>query len=223
MFLKPGEYPDGRLGELFVDSLERGSEINRLLNENAIQFSEKLQYGVPLREALEIFSKAGQSQISGLTDHPYIKTARGIEGFIFDWACCHYLGDISCVQQMNQNSGVELRPLPWELIVYQHVPKLHLIPTVEGEKFYPGVPSLEETIKRISDTNFWKDPEMDTRETIEKIKRTRIWKNDETVDLAIAGKMTGRICDKCGNMMISDGSCWKCPSCKISLGGCGSG
>src|SRR3989344_1607518 len=79
VFLVSGEYKDGRLGEIFLESLERGSEINRLLNENAIQFSEKLQYGVPLEEAIEIFSRAGKSQISGLTDHPFIKTARGVE------------------------------------------------------------------------------------------------------------------------------------------------
>jgi len=218
LFIRTGEYADGALGELFVDSLERGSEINRLLSENAIQLSEKLQYGVPIEEALEIFSKAGQSQISGLTDHPFIRTAKGVEGFLFDWLRAHYLGDISFVPE-----NPEMRPLPDELRIYQQAPKLHLLPTVAGVKFYPGVPSLEETIESISGTNYWKDKELDTRKTIEKIKKTRVWKGNNTVENFPSGKMTGRICEQCGNIMISDGSCFKCPHCKTSTGGCGGG
>src|ERR1035437_7286605 len=192
--------------------------MNRLLTENATQFSEKLQYGISLRESLEIFGQAGTSQISGFTTHPFIKMARGIEGFIYEWISAHYLGDISPAMNVDQ----ELRPLPWELRVYQQVPKLHLRPSVCGEGFYPGVPTLEETIKKISGTNFWcdlkQDKGLDTRRVIEKIKRTRVWKNDNNF---LSGRMTGRVCDRCGTMMVSDGSCSKCPRCKTSTGGCG--
>ena len=217
-FIRTGEYEDGRLGELFIDSMQRGSDTNRLLNQNAIQFSEKLQYGVSVRDALEVFVKAGQSQIAGMTTHPFIKTVSSPEEFLHQWISAHYLGDISSVP-----TGDERRPLPEELRVYEQVPKLHLMPTVEGEKMYPDVPSLEETIKKISRTNYWLDKEdgLDTRETIEKIKRTRAWKNENTVDEA-PGKMTGRTCDK-GHLMVNDGSCWKCPICKTSTGGCGGG
>jgi len=220
VFLTTGEYPDGRLGELFIESLERGSEVNRLLNEAAIQFSEKLQYGVPLKEAIEVFQKAGSSQIRGITNHPFIKIASGPEGFIYDWVRAHYLGDISFIGDQN-NTGIEIRPLPQELRVYQKVPKLHMIPSVRGIKAYPGVPSLEDTIKRISGTNFWEDKEegLDTRETIEKIKKTRVWGKDENLK-EFFGRITGRICDKCGGLMITDGVCYKCINCITSSGGC---
>ncbi len=221
IFLSTGEYTDGRLGELFIDSFERGSEVNRLLNELAIQFSEKIQYGVPLEEAIELFNKAGSSQISGVTNHEFIKTARGIEGFIYDWLRAHYLGDISFVSK-----NPEMRPLPWELRVYQRVPKLHLIPTVAGEGFYPGSPSLEETIGKISKINYWCDEEenLDTRQTIEKIKRDRVWGRDaEFADSNQANKITGQTCPHCGILMIQDGNCLKCPKCKQSTSGCGGG
>jgi ribonucleoside-diphosphate reductase alpha chain len=219
LFIRAGEYPDGRLGEIFLDCMQRGSEFNRQLNANAIQFSEKLQYGVPLEEAIQVFSKTGKSQISGLTDHPFIKETGGIEGFVFDWIRAHYLGDISFVKKENP----ELRPLPWELIVYQKVPKLHLLPTVAKEKMYPGSPSLEETIERISGMNYWQDEGLDTRKTVEKIKKTRKWETDDGLITNASGKMSGQTCSKCGTMMESDGSCWKCPSCKTSTGGCGGG
>ncbi len=219
IFISTGEYADGRLGELFIDSFERGSEVNRLLNELAIQFSEKIQYGVPLEEALELFNKAGSSQISGVTNHEFIKTARGIEGFVYDWLRAHYLGDISFVSK-----NPEMRPLPWELRVYQRVPKLHLIPKVAGEVFYPGSPSLEDTIARISNINYWCDEEegLDTRKTIEKIKRNRVWGREaESVDSGQTDKITGQTCPRCGILMIQDGNCLKCPKCKQSTGGCG--
>jgi len=218
LFLRTGEYGDGTLGELFIDSLERGSEVNRLLNVVAVEFSEKLQYGVPLKEAIEIFDKAGKSQISGMTDHKFIKMAHGPEGFIFDWVRAHYLGDISFITP-DMLVDTELRPLPEELRVYEGVPKLHLMPMVSGEKMYPGVPSLEETIERISGTNYWKDNGLDTRQTIDKIKRTRSW-GREFSDTSVIGRISGKIC-KCGTMMIGDGKCDKCPKCRTSTGGCG--
>lgn len=224
LFLTTGEYEDGRLGELFIESLERTSEVNRLLNENAIQFSEKIQYGVPLIEALEIFQKAGNSQISGFTDHPFIKTAKGPEGFIYDWIRSQYLGDISFLRgEDGRFLEPEMRPLPNELRIYKKVPKLHLLPTVEGEIMYPGVPSLEDTIKKISGTNYWQDEGMDTRETIEKIKKTRKWNNGSQTKENSNGRITGKTCDTCGTMMVVDGNCHKCPSCKTSTGGCGAG
>jgi len=218
LFINVGEYPDGRLGELFINSFERGTEINRLQNLVAVQFSEKLQGGMDLKEAIEIFSKAGLSQIVGQTNHPFIPQVKGIEDFLYKWISAHYLGDISFVPK-----EPELRPLPWELRIYQQAPKFHLIPTVAGEKFYPGAPSLEETIERISGMNYWEDTEkgLDTRQTIEQIKKTRKWSEDQELTLnESSGIMTGRICDKCGTMLINDGTCMKCPRCKVG-GGCG--
>ena len=217
LFINVGEYEDGRLGELFINSFERGTEINRLQNLVAVQFSEKLQGGMDLKEAIEIFSKSGLSQIVGPTNHPFIPQVKGIEDFLYKWISSHYLGDISFVSK-----EPELRPLPWELRIYQQTPKLHLIPSVAGEKFYPGVPSLEETIEGISGMNYWEDAdkELDTRQTIEKIKNTREWSDQGLILDESSGILTGRACDKCGTMLINDGTCMKCPRCKVG-GGCG--
>ena len=98
-----------------------------------------------------------------------------------------------------------------------------MLPTVCGEKFYPGAPSLEETIKKISGTNYWEDKQegLDTRETIDKIRRTRVWGQDTAKEVQSSGRITGKICN-CGAIMTTDGSCWKCPKCKRSEG-CGGG
>jgi ribonucleoside-diphosphate reductase alpha chain len=234
LFLRTGEYPRGRaqlensgyrgvLGELFIDSLERGSEVGNLLSALAIQFSEKLQAGMHLEDALEVFSRVGASQISGKTDHPYIPSARGPWTFIHDWIAANYLGNIEETRGL-AIQGRELRPVPSELRIYQLVPKLHLFPTVAGSAFYDGVPTLEETVQVVSGSNFWLDSqdELDTRQTLDKIRAKRNWEDvgfEEVVHKGKKGRLTGQSCNKCGKIMIPDGKCWKCV-CGNALGGC---
>ena len=50
IFLRTGEYDDGRLGEIFIDMNKEGATLRGLLNNFAIAISLGLQYGVPLDE-----------------------------------------------------------------------------------------------------------------------------------------------------------------------------
>jgi ribonucleoside-diphosphate reductase alpha chain len=56
IFLRAGEYPDGKLGEIFIDMHKEGAAFRSLLNLFAISISTGLQYGVPLEEYVEKFS-----------------------------------------------------------------------------------------------------------------------------------------------------------------------
>ena len=46
--LSTGDYPDGRLGELFIDAPKEGSFSRAILNALAISISIGLQHGIPL-------------------------------------------------------------------------------------------------------------------------------------------------------------------------------
>ncbi|PWB63904.1 MAG: ribonucleoside-diphosphate reductase, adenosylcobalamin-dependent, partial [Bradyrhizobiaceae bacterium] len=48
VYLRTGEYDDGRLGEIFIDMHKEGAALRSLLNNFAIAVSLGLQYGVPL-------------------------------------------------------------------------------------------------------------------------------------------------------------------------------
>src|SRR3984893_8374109 len=50
VYLRTGEYDDGRLGEIFIDMHKEGAALRSLLNNFAIAVSLGLQYGVPLDE-----------------------------------------------------------------------------------------------------------------------------------------------------------------------------
>ena len=50
VYLRTGEYDDGRLGEIFIDMHKEGAAFRALMNNFAIAISLGLQYGVPLEE-----------------------------------------------------------------------------------------------------------------------------------------------------------------------------
>src|SRR6516162_232179 len=53
VYLRTGEYDDGRLGEIFIDMHKEGAALRSLLNNFAIAVSLGLQYGVPLEEYVD--------------------------------------------------------------------------------------------------------------------------------------------------------------------------
>ncbi|HYD32027.1 MAG TPA: vitamin B12-dependent ribonucleotide reductase, partial [Azospirillaceae bacterium] len=56
IYVRTGEYEDGRLGEIFIDMHKEGAAFRSLMNNFAIAISIGLQYGVPLEEFVEAFT-----------------------------------------------------------------------------------------------------------------------------------------------------------------------
>ena len=56
VYLRTGEYADGRLGEIFIDMHKEGAAFRAMMNNFAIAISVGLQYGVPLEEFVEAFT-----------------------------------------------------------------------------------------------------------------------------------------------------------------------
>src|SRR5258707_8391027 len=53
VYLRTGEYDDGRLGEIFIDMHKEGAALRSIINNFAIAVSLGLQYGVPLEEYVD--------------------------------------------------------------------------------------------------------------------------------------------------------------------------
>ena len=53
VYLHTGEYDDGKIGEIFIDTNKEGELVKALTNNFAIAISLGLQYGVPLEEYVE--------------------------------------------------------------------------------------------------------------------------------------------------------------------------
>ncbi|VVC01278.1 Vitamin B12-dependent ribonucleoside-diphosphate reductase [uncultured archaeon] len=83
VYLKTGEYPDGTLGEIFVDMYKEGAGYRALLNCFAIAVSKGLQYGVPLDEFVDTFTFTRFEPAGVVTGHEAIKNATSIVDYVF--------------------------------------------------------------------------------------------------------------------------------------------
>ena len=54
VYLHTGEYEDGKIGEIFIDTSKEGELVKALMNNFAIAVSLGLQYGVPLDEFISL-------------------------------------------------------------------------------------------------------------------------------------------------------------------------
>lgn len=91
MYLRTGEYEDGKLGEIFIDTFKEGASYRSLLNCFAVAVSIGLQYGVPLEKYVDSFTFT-RFEPSGFTTHPNIRTCTSIVDFIFRVLGMEYLG-----------------------------------------------------------------------------------------------------------------------------------
>lgn len=92
VYLKTGEYPDGTLGEIFIDMYKEGAGYRSLLNCFAIAVSKGLQYGVPLEEFVDTFTFTRFEPAGVVTGHEAIKNATSILDYVFRVLGYEYLG-----------------------------------------------------------------------------------------------------------------------------------
>jgi ribonucleoside-diphosphate reductase alpha chain len=83
IYIHTGEYPDGSLGEIFLDASKSGAPFAGLLNSFAISVSLGLQYGVPLEEYVNAFVGT-KFEPHGMVDgNPHIKMCTSFLDYIF--------------------------------------------------------------------------------------------------------------------------------------------
>jgi ribonucleoside-diphosphate reductase alpha chain len=92
LFLRTGEYDDGRLGEIFLDMNKEGSALRALINNFAISVSLGLQYGVPLEEYVDAFTFTRFEPAGFVQGNDSIKNATSILDYVFRELAISYLG-----------------------------------------------------------------------------------------------------------------------------------
>jgi ribonucleoside-diphosphate reductase alpha chain len=91
VYLRTGEYEDGRLGEIFIDMHKEGAAFRSLMNNFAIAISLGLQYGVPLEEYVEAFTFTRFEPAGLVQGNEAIKNATSILDYIFRELAVSYL------------------------------------------------------------------------------------------------------------------------------------
>jgi ribonucleoside-diphosphate reductase alpha chain len=108
VYLRTGEFEDGRLGEIFIDMHKEGAAFRSLMNNFAIAISLGLQYGVPLEEFVEAFTFTRFEPAGYVQGNEAIKNATSILDYIFRELAVSYLGrnDLAHVDPSNIGSTV---------------------------------------------------------------------------------------------------------------------
>ncbi len=121
VYLHTGEYEDGKIGEIFIDTSKEGELVKALMNNFAIAVSLGLQYGVPLDEFISAFVGTKFEPSGKVHGNDRILTATSILDYIFrelaisyqnreDLAHTPAIGnsDISNIDEQNSDSQNQL-------------------------------------------------------------------------------------------------------------------
>ncbi len=91
VYLRTGEYEDGKLGEIFIDMHKEGAGFRAMMNNFAIAISVGLQYGVPLEEFVDAFTFTKFEPAGQVQGNEAIKNATSILDYIFRELAVSYL------------------------------------------------------------------------------------------------------------------------------------
>jgi ribonucleoside-diphosphate reductase alpha chain len=151
VYLRTGEYDDGRLGEIFIDMHKEGAALRSIINNFAIAVSLGLQYGVPLDEYVDAFTFTRFEPSGPVQGNDSIKYATSILDYVFRELAVSYLSrfDLAHVDPSESNfdalgKGVEEgRPAPAAKylsrgLTRSRTDKLNVMPADAGARSAPG-------------------------------------------------------------------------------------
>jgi ribonucleoside-diphosphate reductase alpha chain len=107
VYLRTGEYDDGRLGEIFIDMHKEGAALRSFINNFAIAVSLGLQYGVPLDEYVDAFTFTRFEPAGPVQGNDSIKYATSILDYVFRELAVSYLSRFDLAHVDPNESGFD--------------------------------------------------------------------------------------------------------------------
>jgi ribonucleoside-diphosphate reductase alpha chain len=194
VYLRTGEYPDGTLGEVFIDIAKEGATLKGVLGCFAIAVSKGLQYGVPLEEFVDTFTFQTFEPRGMVEGHENIKMSNSIIDYVFRALGLEYLDRTDIVQVP-----------PKDKVVQETEP----------------VEIVEKKAKPVTKTETAPVTKTETA-PVTKTETAPVEQAENSVATVqeVLGDMMGDApaCNECGHITIRNGSCYKCLNCGNSLG-----
>ena len=108
VYLHTGEYEDGKIGEIFIDTSKEGELVKALMNNFAIAISLGLQYGVPLDEFVNAYLDTKFEPSGKVYGNDRIMSASSILDYIFRELAISYLNreDLAHTPSIAGNSDI---------------------------------------------------------------------------------------------------------------------
>ena len=233
VYLRTGEYPDGTLGEVFIDIAKEGATLKGVLGCFAIAVSKGLQYGVPLEEFVDTFTFQTFEPRGMVEGHENIKMSNSIVDYVFRALGLEYLNRTDLVQVPPKDSPNQTSEMvePIQKIEPAQKKNEALEPVQEAEPIeLIEKTEVEEPIQDTQPSNSVRtsEPVTEKQETqfVTKVEELKENETVETVSNSVStvqevlGDMMGDApaCPDCGHITIRNGSCYKCLNCGNSLG-----
>jgi ribonucleoside-diphosphate reductase alpha chain len=216
VYLRTGEYENGKLGEIFVDMHKEGAAFRSLMNNFAIAVSIGLQYGVPLEEFVEAFTFTRFEPQGMVTGNDTIKMSTSILDYIFRELAISYLdrNDLGHVGPEDLDSSTtgsgENKEFVSEKVASRGFVRRELKVVSGGTSnvtMMPQTTSLKEekTQEVVNDTTI----------SINETPRPSL---SQEIEAKIKG-YEGEACGECGNFtLVRNGTCMKCNTCGSTSG-----
>ncbi|MBV6632781.1 MAG: hypothetical protein KI792_07090 [Alphaproteobacteria bacterium] len=191
VYLRTGEYEDGRLGEIFIDMHKEGAAFRSLMNNFAIAVSIGLQYGVPLEEFVEAFTFTRFEPAGPVDGNEAVKMATSVLDYMFRELAISYLG---------RDDLAHARPDDM---------RHDSLGTGDSQGDLPQAPAAGEMLKRLASRGYMRDPlyALDRDGNAAKPQNARAAQ-------AMAMGFLGEPCPNCGSLTLMPGedgaSCRTC-------------
>lgn len=231
VYLRTGEYGDGKLGEIFIDMHKEGAGFRAMMNNFAIAVSVGLQYGVPLEEFVDAFTFTKFEPAGMVQGNDSIKNATSILDYIFRELAVSYL---------DRTDLAHVKP---EGATFDDLGR------GEEEEGVANVSELSETaatkslevLRQISSTGYLRNrlpqelvvlqggqremaaavaaaaPQVNGNAAVAMAASTSVATGAVSMDARTKAKMQGyegEACGECGNYtLVRNGTCMKCNTC----------
>ena len=211
-----GEYEDGKIGEIFIDTSKEGELVKALMNNFAIAVSLGLQYGVPLDEFISAFVGTKFEPSGKVHGNDRILSATSILDYIFRELAISYLDRTDLAHSIPEDNLDTLGE------------KVESSKTVKNDGMGKAEGSLE-MIKELSSSGYLRkrfptvsDKFQENVVTAGNVTGANIKESLQVSDQITKAKMQGYEgdpCNECGNFtLVRNGTCLKCNTCGSTSG-----
>jgi ribonucleoside-diphosphate reductase alpha chain len=223
-YITVGLYEDGKPGEIFVKMSKEGTVVSGLMDTLATATSIALQYGVPLEVLVNKFSHV-RFEPSGMTNNRDIPMAKSIIDYIFRWLGRKFLPGESAPAANTPVAAEPAAPAPAALPEPKPVadakpadkpepkPDDDVVPApikarLNGHGFHAPADNGHGSEALVAAAAPGDDDAADRRQAKVRAREKVVFQNQADAPT----------CPTCGDIMVRNGSCYRCHSCGGSSG-----
>ncbi len=228
VYLRTGEYEDGKLGEIFIDMHKEGAAFRAMMNNFAIAVSVGLQYGVPLDEFVDAFTFTRFEPAGLVQGNDSIKNATSILDYIFRELAVSYLerDDLAHVKPQGQTLGEMGRGVEEGVSNIKYTSEedqsIQMLRKISSTGYLRN--RMPEDINTLNIQSASVNIEPQTATVVKSAEPAAVKPKEKTekMDARSVAKMQGYEgdpCSECQNFtLVRNGTCLKCNTCGSTTG-----